>query len=240
VGGDGNDLLDGGADDDMIWGEAGDDILAGGLGNDHLWGQAGNDILGGGSGEDNLMGGDGADLLVGGTGFDGLWGEAGNDILDGGLEFDYLYGQDGNDIGIDDNGGGVWNDPVGNNYTLEGHVSDAQLSNAIRNLWNLPAPGSVAGGNLVQGLLGDASFWQWINEARLPVGADAAANAPHVWNTVSKTTGAGTTTTDPRGAIDRWGMQQANWATMQGTWSSIMADYNGGVFGGSESYSFGA
>lgn len=56
-GGDGNDLLDGGASSDLIFGGRGDDILVGG---------AGNDLLLGGMGADRIVGSAGHDILVAG------------------------------------------------------------------------------------------------------------------------------------------------------------------------------
>ncbi|WP_268944885.1 cadherin-like domain-containing protein [Pseudomonas sp. KNUC1026] len=48
----------------------GDDTLNGGNGNDILFGQAGNDTLNGGNGDDILIGGKGNDILTGGDGAD--------------------------------------------------------------------------------------------------------------------------------------------------------------------------
>ncbi|PVZ34515.1 retention module-containing protein [Pseudomonas sp. URIL14HWK12:I11] len=48
----------------------GDDTLNGGNGNDILFGQAGNDTLNGGNGDDILIGGKGNDILTGGAGAD--------------------------------------------------------------------------------------------------------------------------------------------------------------------------
>ena len=57
IGGDGNDL---------IAGDANDNVLEGGDGNDSLYGRQGADELIGGAGEDCLYGGNGADVLTGG------------------------------------------------------------------------------------------------------------------------------------------------------------------------------
>jgi len=56
-GGDGNDVLDGGPEADVLLGEAGDDELRG---------NGDRDILIGGDGADSLYGGDGDDLLIAG------------------------------------------------------------------------------------------------------------------------------------------------------------------------------
>ncbi|MEM9139953.1 MAG: LamG-like jellyroll fold domain-containing protein, partial [Pseudomonadota bacterium] len=65
-GGTGNDTLDGGSSDDLIYGLAG---------NDSLQGDAGNDTIFGGTGADRLQGSDGADGLIGGSGDDLLYGD---------------------------------------------------------------------------------------------------------------------------------------------------------------------
>jgi Ca2+-binding RTX toxin-like protein len=52
IGSDGNDILEGGADDDTLIGAAGNDRLSGGAGDDRLLGGQGNDVLDGGTGGD--------------------------------------------------------------------------------------------------------------------------------------------------------------------------------------------
>ncbi|HEY9659900.1 MAG TPA: hypothetical protein V6C65_15700, partial [Allocoleopsis sp.] len=70
----GNDYLDGGTENDTLYGEAGDDTLLGYSGDDHLIGGEGTDSLYGDAGNDILNGYGGAqyeyDTLVGGTGAD--------------------------------------------------------------------------------------------------------------------------------------------------------------------------
>ena len=77
-----------------ITGTNGDDILNGGVGNDILYGQSGNDTLNGNDGNDILWGEDGNDILNGGNGNDTLWGDSGYDILNGGAGNDILNGGD--------------------------------------------------------------------------------------------------------------------------------------------------
>src|SRR5204863_10020459 len=76
VGSAGNDRMQGGAGNDMLFGNAGNDrlfagggdnILIGGAGNDKLYGGAGRDLLIGGDGRDQLFAGAGGDILVGGS-----------------------------------------------------------------------------------------------------------------------------------------------------------------------------
>ncbi|HDX0838830.1 TPA: hypothetical protein RNS87_003271 [Stenotrophomonas maltophilia] len=116
----GADIIDGGAGNDLIYGQGGADILSGGDGNDELWGDrlndslddpvyspgpTGNDELDGGAGQDLLIGNEGNDTLSGGAGNDDLFGDDwftpealhGNDFLDGGEGDDRLQGNGGND-----------------------------------------------------------------------------------------------------------------------------------------------
>jgi Ca2+-binding RTX toxin-like protein len=102
---------------DVVAGKGGNDFINGGLGDDVLWGgnelqpdsfMSGNDVLNGGDGTDWLIGGDGNDILTGdlgnpffpsfGTTNDFLLGESGNDILSGGLGNDELRGGLDSDI----------------------------------------------------------------------------------------------------------------------------------------------
>jgi Ca2+-binding RTX toxin-like protein len=87
-GSNGNDLLVGGADDDIIYGYDGNDTIIGG---------AGLDWLEGGNGRDFIYGGDYIDYLFGQAGNDVLYGNAGNDVLDGGSGHDVLVGGAGRD-----------------------------------------------------------------------------------------------------------------------------------------------
>ncbi|MBB4640571.1 calcium-binding protein [Rhizorhapis suberifaciens] len=75
----------------VVQGQAtdGDDVIAGTSNADILYGGAGNDVINAAAGADELYGGLGDDTLNGGTGSDRLEGGLGNDIL---------RGQDNNDI----------------------------------------------------------------------------------------------------------------------------------------------
>lgn len=85
--GDGDDTLDGGAGDDLLFGMGGDDILRGGDGNDLLFGGSGNDYLDGGAGKDTIFGGAGNDIIV----YDS------NDYLvSGGSGIDFMVSDDKN------------------------------------------------------------------------------------------------------------------------------------------------
>ncbi len=92
----GDDTLDGGAGHDWLEGGAGDDVLDGdGVTTDK--GQAGNDWLWGGAGDDVLQGRWGHDALYGGDGADELTGGYGDDRLDGQEGDDDLDGGSGDD-----------------------------------------------------------------------------------------------------------------------------------------------
>lgn len=91
-GDDGDNVLDGGEDRDLLLGALGDDILNGNGGEDQLEGQEGDDILNGGAAADILRGGRGDDILNGGEG---------DDVLDGGKGADtfvFFAGDSGNDL----------------------------------------------------------------------------------------------------------------------------------------------
>jgi hypothetical protein len=103
-GGNGNDILNGFSDLDILRGGDGDDIINGGSDRDTLRGDAGNDILNGGSNDDDMDGGTGNDILNGGTGNDLMIGGSGNDTMNGGVGKDLLRGGEGDDTltGSDD------------------------------------------------------------------------------------------------------------------------------------------
>jgi Ca2+-binding RTX toxin-like protein len=123
-GGEGNDRLVGGPDDNWLSGDEGDDELWAApdpsmgdyptpWGSD-LTGGPGRDVLHGRAGQDALKGGGGADVLEGLGGDDWMIGDAGDDVLTGGDGNDRLEGQDGDDR-LD---GGPGNDAVIGDYRL--------------------------------------------------------------------------------------------------------------------------
>lgn len=73
---------------DLVQGTAADELLDGGNGADRVFGLAG---------ADTLLGGNGADQLFGGAGIDSLSGGNGADLLDGGAGADWLEGGNGAD-----------------------------------------------------------------------------------------------------------------------------------------------
>lgn len=98
----GHDLIDGGAGNDLIFGQTDTwegsplytssspegDTLLGGLGHDY--------IVGGG-GQDDIHGGADNDFIQGYDGKDNIFGDSGNDVLAGGADDAVLYGGDGDD-----------------------------------------------------------------------------------------------------------------------------------------------
>ncbi len=119
MGGDGADSLDGGTENDRLFGGQGADTLLGGDGadsleggteNDQLFGGAGADTLLGEAGDDTLDGGTEADQLFGGDGADSLNAGAGNDLLYGGIGADTIYFGGGDDTVYGDAGNDVIDD----------------------------------------------------------------------------------------------------------------------------------
>lgn len=95
LGGDGADILRGGAEVDRLDGGRGDDQVLGAGGNDTLRGREGRDRLDGGDGGDRLLGGGADDLLFGRAEADVLDGGTGNDVLNGGAARDLCAGGPG-------------------------------------------------------------------------------------------------------------------------------------------------
>ncbi|MGE5518197.1 MAG: tandem-95 repeat protein [Bacteroidota bacterium] len=94
----GIEVINAGDGDDVVdmtnaYANYGDMTIDGGAGNDVLFGQNGNDTLIGGTGNDTLNGGAGADTVLGGEGNDlvvAKGGEMAGDVLDGGAGTDTL------------------------------------------------------------------------------------------------------------------------------------------------------
>ena len=96
------DLMYGGGGNDSIQGDSSntqsDDVINGEDGNDELLGMGGSDSINGGNGDDNLYGGVSNDVLSGGPGEDQLYGDNGDDILKGGPDKDFFNCGEGVDI----------------------------------------------------------------------------------------------------------------------------------------------
>ena len=109
-----------------IVGTNGDDVIEGTFEDDVIVGLGGNDVINGASGSDTICGGDGDDIINGQSQADTIFGEAGNDtitgaagadILDGGLGNDTITGDSQNDIihggdGDDDLNGSSGDDTI--------------------------------------------------------------------------------------------------------------------------------
>ncbi|MEZ0580351.1 calcium-binding protein [Nocardioides sp. MH1] len=116
-GGSGDDELNTGDSDDVVYGDAGsdeigpyggDDIVDGGDGDDwQLRGDAGNDVVSGGAGNDDVQGNEDDDVVSGGPGDDDVSGDNGShynaatdgdDVLNGDAGDDNLYPGAGDDV----------------------------------------------------------------------------------------------------------------------------------------------
>jgi Ca2+-binding RTX toxin-like protein len=96
VGTDGDDVLHGTPERDVIWGGPGDDELRSSLGNDLVCGAGGDDVIHGGRGNDELDGGSGTDQVIGDLGDDKAVGGPGNaDEVAGHLGIDNVNGGPG-------------------------------------------------------------------------------------------------------------------------------------------------
>jgi Ca2+-binding RTX toxin-like protein len=71
----GSQTFEGGAGDDIVYGDRGNDILRGNAGDDRLYGGIGDDRIEGGPGNDWMSGGFGADTIDGGEGSDYVRGD---------------------------------------------------------------------------------------------------------------------------------------------------------------------
>lgn len=99
----GNDIADGTAIADYLFGDDGDDILAGLAGPDAVSGGTGNDILRGGPDSDYLTGGLGSDMMFGGASYDDpgerdtarFEGRARDFEIEGGMNYSIVTGADG-------------------------------------------------------------------------------------------------------------------------------------------------
>ncbi len=98
LGGDDRDIVFGGGGNDQIRGGGDADYLDGGAGSDEVLGEAGADIVHGGDDDDDLRGGAGIDLLYGDDGDDLLRGDSGDANVGGQRLFGQkLFGGPGDD-----------------------------------------------------------------------------------------------------------------------------------------------
>ena len=135
-GGAGNDILSGRQGNDNVSGGDGDDVISGGTGNDTLAGQNGNDTVYGDDGNDIQRGGTGNDYVHGTNGNDTLYGDDGNDSIEGCSGNDLLYGGTGNDIidGLDGSDilyGEAGNDILSGNLEADEDAADATTNDQL-------------------------------------------------------------------------------------------------------------
>jgi Ca2+-binding RTX toxin-like protein len=117
----GDDLLTGTPDNDVLNGFQGDDRLFGLTGDDQISGGSGNDLIQGDRGGDELFGNSGQDILSGGLGIDTLTGNEGPDIF-------VVQSQNSNDVNSDAKNYDIINDfESGDLLTLDG-IQFEQLS----------------------------------------------------------------------------------------------------------------
>lgn len=108
IAGNGDDTIDGGDGHDLIFAGRGDDTIDGGAGNDVIVAGSGDDTVDGGDGHDVIFGGRGDDTIVGGDGNDLIFGGSGNDTIDGGEGCDIISAGRGDDLvifDVDENAG---------------------------------------------------------------------------------------------------------------------------------------
>ncbi|WP_374376209.1 DUF5801 repeats-in-toxin domain-containing protein, partial [Dongia sp.] len=156
--------------DDTINGGAGNDVIFGQGGNDTIHGDADDDRIDGGSGADTLFGDGGNDYLIGGAGIDTLNGGIGNDTLvydgqdtfDGGDGFDVVKFESPVDINID-NDGGAGNNFIGRVTNVEaidlrnGSTSDDFGNSGDDNALSASDVLDITGGGGVLYILGDGN-----------------------------------------------------------------------------------
>lgn len=142
--GNGDDVVEGGANRDAILagggnnvlrGFGGDDVLTAGAGDDTIEGGDGNDVINAGSGLNRVGGGAGNDRITAGAGDDEIDGGAGDDVIHAGAGANRVEGGEGNDrivtLGGDDViDGGAGDDAIASGAgddTVEGGEGDDRI-----------------------------------------------------------------------------------------------------------------
>ena len=98
TGGGGDDIIQTGSGNDVVYGGGGYDIIRTSFGNDLIRGGDKLDHITAGHGNDSIYGEEGDDYLFGQIGNDTVYGGVGDDKIWGGAGIDILRGEDGNDI----------------------------------------------------------------------------------------------------------------------------------------------
>jgi probable HAF family extracellular repeat protein len=91
----GNDVIDLGNDDSIIFAGEGRNVILGGFGNDQIYAGAGNDIIDAGDGKNHIWAGEGANLISSGAGDDLLCAGSGRDFINAGNGRNQIYAGDG-------------------------------------------------------------------------------------------------------------------------------------------------
>ena len=143
----GDDLIDGGAGDDYIWGDDFRDGDSGDMntglmwGHDTLYGGDGVDKVYGGHGDDYIFGGMGDDYLYGHSGEDTIWGEDGVDTIYTGSGWDTVFGGAGCDTIYSEDGGdiiwlGTCEEGTDQTVTVKGTGADPENYTVIMDFWD--------------------------------------------------------------------------------------------------------
>ncbi|NRB17009.1 MAG: Hint domain-containing protein [Rhodobacteraceae bacterium] len=163
-GGAGNDLIYGQDDDDTLSGGSGDDTLFGGIDEDSLSGGTGNDILLGGQGADYVSGGDDADIIGAGIGDTIVGGEGGDDndsIVVSGLA---TVTYDGNDPSSEAGTITYYDDDLNETGTAEfSEIENVYVVGTASTSAVLEDPSSVPGAQSVDGIVEGTSGDDLIN-----------------------------------------------------------------------------
>lgn len=94
---DGDDVIDTGEGNNVVFGDGGADTITGGSGNDSINGGTGDDIIDAGNGSNIISGGSGNDTITGGDDNDLIGGGADNDLIDAGNGNNIVFGGSGDD-----------------------------------------------------------------------------------------------------------------------------------------------
>ncbi|WP_370222877.1 calcium-binding protein [Pararhodobacter marinus] len=144
-------------------GTEGDDLMQGGGEDEALHGLGGNDTISSGGGDDTLLGGDGDDQLYGDGGNNILHGGNGNDVLESRLGNNTLFGDDGNDTLIASTSGTTIGDAGDGDDLLIWDEGEATLNGGagddIFRLNNVFSEGQRSG--MLEGGEGDDTLEMW-------------------------------------------------------------------------------
>jgi Ca2+-binding RTX toxin-like protein len=138
-------VINGGAENDFMFGDGGNDTMNGNGGADIILGDSGNDSLSGNAGNDTLYGGEGNDILNGIGGVDSLLGGTGDDV--------YIvdFSTETNNVGIDN----IFEDANAGIDTVRSSASFTLGAN-LENLELLAGASSGTGNDLNNQIIGNS------------------------------------------------------------------------------------